>query len=174
MHALICESRIRRRFPCTGGSGPYKAWLIPMTIPTFPAQLSVFRIDKNRCLSTFSPCPVSVSRWPSGAFLFVELLLTFQTKSLAMRNQALLLLDVSLSPVHVFPSEGFSFNIVNCVRPVQGSDRLQSPSTFQKSSIRLSSSAHRVELLVQRDDDRCNSLRLTKKTFRTSVIRHVV
>ena len=38
---------------------------------------------------------------------------------------------VSLSPDHVYPSGGSSFNIVNLVNPVQVSDNSRSPSAFQ-------------------------------------------
>ena len=42
-------------------------------------------------------------------------------------------------PDHMYPSGGFSFNIVNWVKPSHGSDSSWPPSTFQQSSIRHSS-----------------------------------
>ena len=43
MHILICDSRIlHRRVPCTSGSAPYKAWLIPLAVPTFSVHLHGF------------------------------------------------------------------------------------------------------------------------------------
>ena len=38
---------------------------------------------------------------------------------------------VSLSPDHVYPSGGLSFNEINLVKPVHASDNSRSPSTFQ-------------------------------------------
>ena len=38
---------------------------------------------------------------------------------------------VSLSPDHVYPSGGLSFNKINLVKPVHASDNSLSPSTFQ-------------------------------------------
>ena len=37
----------------------------------------------------------------------------------------------NLSPDHMYPSGGFSSNRVNCVKPVQGSDKSRDPSMFQ-------------------------------------------
>ena len=44
---------------------------------------------------------------------------------------------VSLSPDQVYPSRAFSSNRVNCVNPVQGSDKSRDPSIFQYSSMRF-------------------------------------
>ena len=42
----VCECRILcRRIPCTGGSGPYKAWLNPWAIQTFSARF--FMVSLN-------------------------------------------------------------------------------------------------------------------------------
>ena len=38
---------------------------------------------------------------------------------------------VNLLPDHVYPSGAFSSNRVNCVKPVQGSDKSREPSIFQ-------------------------------------------
>ena len=45
---------------------------------------------------------------------------------------------VNLSPDHVNPSRAFSSSRVNCVKPVQRSDKSREPSMFQKSSMRFS------------------------------------
>ena len=44
----------------------------------------------------------------------------------------------------MYPSGGFSLNFVNCVKPVQGSDRFRSPTTFHSSSIRPSCNTSKV------------------------------
>ena len=47
----------------------------------------------------------------------------------------------SRSPDHVYLSGGFSSNVVNRVYPVHESDRSRSPSIFQQSSMRRSSTS---------------------------------
>ena len=54
MHPLTCDCRIlSRRVPCTGGSAPYRAWLIPWAVATFSVhfhgffELNVFWIVKR-------------------------------------------------------------------------------------------------------------------------------
>ena len=45
---------------------------------------------------------------------------------------------VSLHPDHFYPSGGFSSHRVNCLKPVEGSDKSLEPSIFQWSSMRRS------------------------------------
>ena len=46
-------------------------------------------------------------------------------------NEGLLFIYQSLSPDHLYPSVGFSFNTVNLLKPVHISDTSRFPSTFQ-------------------------------------------
>ena len=86
-------------------------------------------------------------------------LLTFGTQFLATNDQALSLLAFlpAAPPDDMYQSEGFSFDIANCVKPVHGSDKFRSPSTFQQSLSEVvfvllitSTWAHKASPLVQR------------------------
>ena len=60
---------------------------------------------------------------------------------------------VSLTPDHIYPFGGVSFNYVNLVKPVHESDRFRFPSPFQWSAIRFScATSRKFELSVQNDD----------------------
>ena len=86
--SLICQSRVPcHKLPCAGGSGPYKASLIPHANPTFSVVL----------------------QQPIAVCLFVLLRLTFLTKHLALDDRVSMLLEFlsAASPDHVSLSRGF-------------------------------------------------------------------
>ena len=96
-----------------------------MAIPTFPRifhgffELHIFRVDR-------------IDAPQLGALLLYSSwsrFLTFLTKFLASTDQAVMFPEFvsAASPDHVYSSGGFSFHIVNCVNPVQSSDRLRLP-----------------------------------------------
>ena len=106
----------------------------PLELPIFSAHFWQFLstlppLDQcSKCLSEFWHCRALVSRLPTFASLFVELLLTNLSRFLATNDLAWKLpavLSISL-PDDVYPSAGFSFSKVNCVKPVHLS-RMCSP-----------------------------------------------
>ena len=67
----------------------------------------------------------------SHVSLRVEQRSAFLTQFLATKRRALMLLDFfSRPPDHMYPSGGFSFNIVNCVKLVHGADGSWPPSRW--------------------------------------------
>ena len=97
----------------------------------------------KKCFSTFLTLSASVFQWPIAVFLFVELLLTFSTRSVATNDRFLMFFEfLSAMPrttcirLKVFP-----FNFVNCVKRVHGSDR--SPATINVHPVSCSSASSR-------------------------------
>ena len=80
---------------------------------------------------------------PIPAFLDSERLYLFSSKLLAIHDLVVACIFVSLSPDHIYPFGGFSFNKVNLVKPLHESDKFLFESTFQQSSIRFSCNTSR-------------------------------
>ena len=91
-------------------------------------ELHIFRIDEINTSQHSSTVELRFFKKPTAMFLS-----PFLTKSLAINDRTLMLLELVVNRLldHIYPSGGFSLSIVNCVKPVQGSNRSRSPSTCQ-------------------------------------------
>ena len=73
-------------------------------------------------------------RFLSGAFPQTTFAFPSALNSFPLTSRALAMVDrllVNLPLDHIYPSRNFSSNRVNCVKPVQGSEKSREPSMFQ-------------------------------------------